>query len=64
MLQRKRTLFSQVVDDLSDSHSEKAITRDELLALYDLEVPQSKKADFSVPKIYHKTLVPTITKPT
>ena len=46
MLQRKRTLFSQVVDDLSESRLEKAITRDELFVLFDLGVPQSKKADF------------------
>jgi len=44
MLKTKRALFNQVVDDLSDSHLEKAITREELFSLFDLEVPQSKRS--------------------
>jgi len=38
MLKTKRALFNQVVDDLSDSHLEKAITREELFSLFDLNV--------------------------
>ncbi len=44
MLKTKRALFSQVVDDLSDSHLEKAIAKEELFALFDLEVPPKQKS--------------------
>lgn len=43
LLEKKRRLFKEVIDDLSDRNLSKMLTEEELFSLFDLQIPNSRK---------------------